>query len=126
MIVDRRDARPAPAGPDIARVEEERTGRLGLPLIVAGDLGDGDRVRPWAARFADLLHLAAAHETELAALEDDAAIAGREAARFGAIDDETCERKHAGERSAARFEIERAGQAQPTGVDRRRSEERRS
>src|SRR3546814_17954846 len=40
MIVARRDARPAPAGPDIARVEEERTGRLGLPLIVAGDLGE--------------------------------------------------------------------------------------
>src|SRR3546814_3335512 len=104
MIVDRRDARPAPAGPDIARVEEERTGRLGLPLIVAGDLGDGDRVRPWAARFADLRHLAAAHETELAALEDDAAIAGREAARFGAIDDDTCDRKLAGERFAARLD----------------------
>src|SRR3546814_17539727 len=93
MCSVRRDWRPADAGPDIARVEEERTGRLGLPLIVAGDLGDGDRVRPWAARFADLRHLAAAHETELAALEDDAAIAGREAARFGAIDDDTCDRK---------------------------------
>src|SRR3546814_11734833 len=87
MIVDRRDARPAPAGPDIARVEEERAGRLGLPLIVAGDLGDGDRVRPWAARFAGLRHLAAAHATELAARGDDAASAGREEARIGRIEE---------------------------------------
>src|SRR3546814_2599649 len=76
-------------------------------------------VRSWAARFAYLRHLAAAHETELAALEDDAAIAGREAARFGAIDDDTCDRKLAGERFAARFEIDRAGQAAQLGVDRR-------
>src|SRR3546814_16223220 len=85
MVVDRRDPRPVPAGPDVARVEEERAGRLGLPHVVAGELRDRDGARPLASRFADAGHLAAAHEAELAALMDDAAIAAGAGARLGAV-----------------------------------------
>src|SRR3546814_11032971 len=98
MVVVRRGRRPVPAGPDVARVEEERAGRRGLSHVVAGDLRDRDGARPLAARFADAGHLAAAHEAELAALMDDAAIAAGEAARFGAVDDDMRDRERSEER----------------------------
>src|SRR3546814_20474647 len=40
MVVDLRDARLAPAGRDVARVEEKRAGGVILPRAVARDLRD--------------------------------------------------------------------------------------
>src|SRR3546814_13346253 len=85
MVVDRRDPRPVPAGPDVARVAEERAGRLGLPHVVAGDLRDRDGARPLAARSAPAGHLAAAHEPELAPPADPHTLPHGQAARFGSV-----------------------------------------
>src|SRR5690606_19694516 len=116
MVVDLRDARLAPAGRNIARVEEERAGCAVLPGAVARDLGDGDSIVPLRT-LADRGHPAAAHETELAFLVDDAAQALGKAARIGAVDHDMRDRKLAGKRFAARFEIDRAGKAAQFGVD---------
>ena len=55
--------------------------------------------------------MAAADEGELAALADDAANGGGEAARFGAVDDHLGDGELAVERLALRFPIDGAGEA---------------
>src|SRR3546814_12852260 len=46
MVVDLRDARLAPAGRDVARVEEKRAGGVILPRAVARDLRDRNGLVP--------------------------------------------------------------------------------
>src|SRR3546814_18841614 len=72
MVVDLRDARLAPAGRDVARVEEKRAGGVILPRDVARDLRDRNGLVP-QRRVTHRWHPAAAHEAELALLKYDAA-----------------------------------------------------
>ncbi|GAB7554461.1 hypothetical protein NRB_39730 [Novosphingobium sp. 11B] len=92
-------------------MEEQRTLGLALPGAVLGDLGDGDGFLPAGRILAHGRHRAAADERELRGLVDHAAIARREAARLGAVDDHTAHGKLAFQRFTACFEVDRAGKA---------------
>src|SRR3546814_1899519 len=116
MFVVWGDGRFAPARLDIARVKEERARGGILPAAVAGDLCDRNGLVP-QRRVAHRGHPAAAHEAELALLKHDAAQALREAARLRAVDHDMRDRELAGKRLAARFEIDRAGEAAQFGID---------
>ena len=111
VVAERADARQAPARRNAAGVEEQRLAhRRGMQLLV-DDLGDRDRILPVLAGARDVGQRAAANEAELAALEDNAAIARREAARSGAVGDDVADRELAGEALALGFEIDGAGEA---------------
>src|SRR3546814_978157 len=96
MVVDLREARLAPAGRDVARVEEKRAGGVILPRAVARDLRDRNGLVP-QRRVTHRWHPAAAHEAELALLKYDAAQAFGKAARLGAVDHDMRDRELAGQ-----------------------------
>src|SRR3546814_17884596 len=72
MVVDLRDARLAPAGRDVERVEEKRAGRGLLPRAVARDLRDRNGLVP-KHRITHHWHHAVAHDAHLAHVTYDAA-----------------------------------------------------
>src|SRR3546814_12959720 len=71
MVVDLRDARLAPAGRDVARVEEKRAGGVILPRAVARELRDRNRLGP-PRRVTNLCHPAVAHAAQWALPNYDA------------------------------------------------------
>src|SRR3546814_18690650 len=95
MVVDLRDARLAPAGRDVARVEEKRAGGVILPRAVARDLRDRNGLVP-QRRVTHRWHPAAAHEAELALLKYDDPHAFGKAARMGAVEPDMRDSERAG------------------------------
>ena len=112
MVADRGDALQAPAGRNIARVEEQRVADGRVLEVLVDDLGDRDRRLPLPVVVRHVRQRAAVDEGELAALEQHAAIGRREAAAaLGAVGDDLADRELAGERLALRFEIDARGEA---------------
>ena len=107
----------APARRDIIGVvPQARRRQLPRRLALDGDAGDADGAAPGFRRPVGMRHAAAMDEGELGALDDDAAQAGRKTARGGAVHHHFGDRELALERLAARFEIDRVGEAFLLGV----------
>ena len=85
MIADRADPSQAPARRNAARMEEQRLAHRRRVKFLVDDLGDRDGILPILACARDRWQRLAADEAELAALEQDAAIAGWEAAGLSAV-----------------------------------------
>src|SRR3546814_13617603 len=115
MVGDLRDARLAPAGRDVARVEEKRAGGVILPRAVARDLRDLNGLVP-QRRVTHRWHPAAAHEAELPLLEYDAAQAFGKGARLGAYHPDLRDRELAGQRVAPRIDIDRTPEDAQCGL----------
>ena len=96
---------------DIIGVVPKHVGRNARNDIGRGERGDRLRLAPRVGLGVDERELAVADERELRRLLDRRAPARRISARGGAVHDDAGDRELAFDRFAARFEIDRGGQA---------------
>src|SRR5688572_4129635 len=108
MRVDPRElGLPAgPTGTHISRVEIERVARLAVPQVLVRDPRDRLGAAPLLRTFVRLRDAPVAHERELLALRHHRAIVARVEARRRAVDDHARDRELAGQRLAARLEVD--------------------